>query len=280
MRWLRRSTRRSLPTLETAQRSSAFAPSSRGLPRSSTTNPPCPLLTKRSRSFPAARSPAFSGLVGAGTALAALAGPPALPGTRAGGRRHLPAGRGPGFERTARLLPLTAAPLAAVGALAAAPALVAFLGRNTRERVILGALTFAVALMSAVGFGFGDRLGIAPKAEQGWRGPQRRPDATCWGPSPTPRAWRPRPLGRGSSHARAHSSSASGSRAGGNNRLGCMPGCRPRLRGRRLPKRERRHRRRDRRLGRARDERAPSIVSEPAQPQPLASAQPALHGNG
>ncbi|HYH62714.1 MAG TPA: protein kinase, partial [Solirubrobacterales bacterium] len=110
------------------------------------------------------------GLVGAGTALAALAGPAGLPGLAlVAAIICLPAIAMASSPQLA-LLPLAAAPLGAAGALAAAPALVAFLGRNARERLVLGALCFAVALVGAVGFGLGDRLGIAPKASKGWTG--------------------------------------------------------------------------------------------------------------
>lgn len=110
------------------------------------------------------------GLVGAGTLLAALAGPAGLPGLAlVAAVVCLPAIAMASTPALA-LLPLAAVPLAAAGALAAAPALIAFLGRNARERIALGALSFAVALVCAVGFGLGDRMGIAPKAPDGWTG--------------------------------------------------------------------------------------------------------------
>ena len=108
------------------------------------------------------------GLVGAGTALAALAGPAGLPGLAlllaVVLMPALALAPNPGLA----LLPLAAVPLGAAGAIAAAPALVAFMANTARERAILGGLSFAAYLAAAVGFGFGDRLGIAPQAEDGW----------------------------------------------------------------------------------------------------------------
>ncbi|MEJ7875816.1 MAG: serine/threonine-protein kinase [Solirubrobacterales bacterium] len=108
------------------------------------------------------------GFVGAGTALAALAGPAGLPGLALVLAAVLLPAVATATSAGHALLPLAAAPLGAAGAIAAAPALIAFWGRNARERAVLGALSFAVYLLSAVGFGFGDRLGIAPKASEGW----------------------------------------------------------------------------------------------------------------
>jgi hypothetical protein len=66
------------------------------------------------------------------------------------------------------LLPLAAVPLGAVGAIAAAPAAVAFAAYNAKDRAVLGGLSFAAYLIAAVGFGFGDRLKISPRADDGW----------------------------------------------------------------------------------------------------------------
>ena len=110
------------------------------------------------------------GLVGAGTALAALAGPAGLPGLALVlAAVLLPA---VAFASTPMLalLPLLAVPLGAAGAIAAAPALVAFLAHTARERAVLGALSFAAYIVAAVGFGAGDRIGIAPRASDGWTG--------------------------------------------------------------------------------------------------------------
>jgi eukaryotic-like serine/threonine-protein kinase len=107
------------------------------------------------------------GLVGAGTILAALAGPLGLPGVALVLVLMLPAvafASSPGLA----LLPLAAVPLGAAGAIAAAPALVALLAQNARERAVMGALSFVAYMVAAVGFGFGDRLGIAPRAGDGW----------------------------------------------------------------------------------------------------------------
>ena len=108
------------------------------------------------------------GLVGAGTALAALAGPAGLPGLALVlAALFMPA---LAFAPNAglALLPLAAIPLGAAGAIAAAPALVAFLAHGARDRAILGGLSFATYLAAAVGFGFGDRFRIAPEAKAGW----------------------------------------------------------------------------------------------------------------
>jgi hypothetical protein len=108
------------------------------------------------------------GLVGAGTALAALAGPAGLTGfALVAAVICLPAVAMASSPLLA-LLPLAGVPLGAAGAIAAAPALVAFCARNARERAVLAALAFAAALVSAVGFGFGDRMGIAARAPEGW----------------------------------------------------------------------------------------------------------------
>ena len=110
------------------------------------------------------------GLVGAGTALAALAGPAGLPGLALVLAVVLLPSVAFASNAGLALLPLAAVPFGAAGAIAAAPALVALLAQSARERAVLGALSFAAYIVSAVGFGFGDRLRISPKADEGWTG--------------------------------------------------------------------------------------------------------------
>ena len=109
-------------------------------------------------------------LVAAGTALAALAGPAALPGLALVAAVILLPALGVATRAHHALLPLCAVPLGAAGALAAAPALVALVASSARERAALGAASFAAYVVSAVGFGFGDRLGIASRASDAWTG--------------------------------------------------------------------------------------------------------------
>ena len=108
------------------------------------------------------------GLVGAGVALAALAGPAGLPGLALIGAVLMLPAVAMASSAPLALLPLVAVPLGAAGAIAAAPALIAFLAHTARERAVLGALSFAAYIVGAVGFGFGDRLGISPRAPEGW----------------------------------------------------------------------------------------------------------------
>ena len=108
------------------------------------------------------------GLVGAGTALAALAGPAGLPGLALVIAVVLLPALAFAPHPALALLPLAAVPLGAAGALAAAPAVVALAAGNARDRAVLGGLSFAAYLVAAVGFGFGDRLKLAPQAEAGW----------------------------------------------------------------------------------------------------------------
>lgn len=110
------------------------------------------------------------GLVGAGTALAALAGPAGLPGLALVLAVVLLPSVAFASNAGLALLPLAAVPFGAAGAIAAAPALVALLAQSARERAVLGALSFAAYIVSAVGFGFGDPLRISPKADEGWTG--------------------------------------------------------------------------------------------------------------
>ncbi len=108
------------------------------------------------------------GLVGAGTALAALAGPAGLPGLALVLAVVLMPALAIAPNAALALVPLVAVPLGAAGAIAAAPAVVAFSVHNARDRAILGGLSFAAYLIAAVGFGFGDRLKISPQATDGW----------------------------------------------------------------------------------------------------------------
>jgi hypothetical protein len=45
---------------------------------------------------------------------------------------------------------------------------VAFAAHTAKDRAVLGGLSFAAYLIAAVGFGVGDRLKIAPRADEGW----------------------------------------------------------------------------------------------------------------
>ena len=108
------------------------------------------------------------GLVGAGTALAALAGPLALPGLALVLAVVLLPALAVSLRAPHTLLPLLGVPLGAAGAIAAAPVAIAFLVSTARERIVLGGTSFAAYLVSAVGFGFGDRLGLSRRAPEGW----------------------------------------------------------------------------------------------------------------
>ena len=66
------------------------------------------------------------------------------------------------------LLPLVAIPLGAAGAIAAVRRSSRSRLHSAKDRAILGGLSFAAYLIAAVGFGVGDRLKIAPQAEDGW----------------------------------------------------------------------------------------------------------------
>ena len=108
------------------------------------------------------------GLVGAGTALAALAGPVGLPGLALVLAVVLLPALALSPNAALALMPLAAVPLGAAGAIAAAPAAAAFAAHNAKDRAVLGGLSFGAYLIAAIGFGFGDRLKIAPQAEEGW----------------------------------------------------------------------------------------------------------------
>lgn len=112
--------------------------------------------------------PRVLGLVAGGVALAALAGPAGLPGLALVAGLILMPALALASRPLVALLPLVAIPLGAAGALAAAPALIALIATRARERAMLGGLAFAAYLVSAVGFGTGDRLGIAPEAPERW----------------------------------------------------------------------------------------------------------------
>ncbi|CAN5212738.1 hypothetical protein BH24ACT23_BH24ACT23_12350 [soil metagenome] len=113
--------------------------------------------------------PRVLGLVGAGVALAALAGPAGLPGLAlVAALLTLPA-IAVATRPVAALLPAMAIPLGAAGALAAVPVAIALVARRRAERAVLGALAFAAYLAGAVGLGIGERLGIAPRAADGWQ---------------------------------------------------------------------------------------------------------------
>lgn len=117
----------------------------------------------------ARRSPLrVAALVGAGVAIAALAGPAGLPGAALVATVLLVPCLALVPNPALALLPLAAVPLGAVGALAAAPALAAVAASRTVDRALLGATSFAVYLAAAVALGTGPRLGLAPRAPAEW----------------------------------------------------------------------------------------------------------------
>jgi eukaryotic-like serine/threonine-protein kinase len=118
----------------------------------------------------ARRSPArVASVVAIAVALAALAGPVGMPGAALVlACLLLPV---LALVPNAALAPvaLLAIPLGAVGALAAAPALAALAAARTRDRIVLGAASFACYLAGALALGSGPRLGIAPPASDDWK---------------------------------------------------------------------------------------------------------------
>jgi hypothetical protein len=112
--------------------------------------------------------PRVAALVGAGVALAALAGPVGTPGAALVAALILLPALILVSNPFLAGLPFAAIPLGAVGALAAAPAVIALLADRTRERAILGGLAFSAYLAGAIGLDAGVRLGIAPAAPDGW----------------------------------------------------------------------------------------------------------------
>ena len=117
------------------------------------------------------RSPLrVAAMVAAGVAVATLAGPAGLPGLAL----VLALIALPGLVFCANpvlaALPLVAIPLGAIGALAAAPALIAVCAHRARERAVLGATAFVTYLFGALALDAGPRLGIAPPASDGWAG--------------------------------------------------------------------------------------------------------------
>jgi tRNA A-37 threonylcarbamoyl transferase component Bud32 len=120
------------------------------------------------RPIPARSLPRIGLLVGAGVALAALAGPLGMPGAALVATLILMPALVLVANPLLAVLPFAAIPLGAIGALAGAPALIALLAGRTRERVILGGLAFAAYLAGAICFDAGARLGIARAAPDGW----------------------------------------------------------------------------------------------------------------
>ena len=112
--------------------------------------------------------PRVAALVGAGVALAAVAGPAGMPGAALVATILLLPGLILVSNPVLAVLPLAAIPLGAIGALAAAPAAIALLADRTRERAILGGLAFSAYLAGAICFDAGARLGIAGRAPDGW----------------------------------------------------------------------------------------------------------------
>jgi hypothetical protein len=119
--------------------------------------------------------PRVAALVAAGVALAAVAGPLGMPGAALAASVLVLPALFLVANPLAAALPLAAIPLGAIGALAAAPALIALLAERTRERAILGGLAFSAYLVGAVGLDAGGRLGIARAAPDGWE--RSAPDA-------------------------------------------------------------------------------------------------------
>ena len=118
--------------------------------------------------FPSARSPASSAWSAPAPSSRRSPAPRACPGLRS---FSLSCSCPPWRSRPTlalALLPLVAIPLGAAGAIAAAAAVVAFAAHSAKDRAILGGLSFCAYLIAAVGFGVGDRLKIAPQAEDGW----------------------------------------------------------------------------------------------------------------
>ena len=120
-----------------------------------------PALPKRS-------VPRIAALAGVGVALAAIAGPAGLPGAALVATLLLLPALLLLPNPLHALLPFAAIPLGAIGALAAAPALVALLVERTRERALIGGLAFSAYLAGAIGLDAGSRLGIAAPAPDGW----------------------------------------------------------------------------------------------------------------
>ena len=108
------------------------------------------------------------GLAAAGVALAALAGPAGMPGAALVATLLLLPSLILISNPALALLPLLAVPLGAIGALAGVPAVIALLAERTRERAILGGLAFSAYLAGALTVGAGSRLGIAAPAPDGW----------------------------------------------------------------------------------------------------------------
>ncbi len=118
--------------------------------------------------IPRRSMPRVAALVGAGVALAALAGPAGVPGAALVAMALLLPALFLVSNPLLAVLPLAAIPLGAIGALAAAPAAIALLAERTRERAILGGLAFSAYLAGAICFDAGARLRIAGPAPDGW----------------------------------------------------------------------------------------------------------------
>ena len=118
--------------------------------------------------LPRRSMPRIAALVGVGVALAALAGPIGLPGAALVATLLLIPALLLVPNPLLALLPFAAIPLGAIGALAAAPALIALLAGRARERALLGGIAFSAYLAAAIGLDAGSRLGIAAPAPDGW----------------------------------------------------------------------------------------------------------------
>ena len=117
---------------------------------------------------PARSMPRIAALVGTGVALAAVAGPLGMPGAAIVATLLLLPALALVANPLLAAVPLVAIPLGAIGALAAAPALIALLATRTRERAILGGLAFSAYLAGAIALDAGPRLRISGPAADGW----------------------------------------------------------------------------------------------------------------
>ena len=233
----------------------------------------------------AARCRAIAALVAAARGLAALAGPAGLARRRARGGAAPAAGPGPGLAPALLAVPSVAGDPArrAVGSARRPPRRsIALAGARTRERAILGgARVQRVPARRDQDRGSGSRLGHRPAAHRGWESSA----SARWTTSSCPCSSRRRCSASPSSPRRAARARIP---ARGRTRrwrlIGAMIWSRPWPRRSRPSATAPRARERDPgawRRGHRRGARGGRAAARrPATPQPLASAQPALHGSG
>ncbi len=118
--------------------------------------------------LPARSMPRIAALVGTGVALATVAGPLGMPGAALVAALLVLPALALVANPLLAVLPLAAIPLGAIGALAAVPAVIALLASRTRERAILGGVAFSAYLAGAIALAAGPRLRIAGPAPDGW----------------------------------------------------------------------------------------------------------------